>query len=90
MADLAGAIDDALASTVGTLQRALDSISSSLSFQLGFLGIELSKSARKRSDPVLAARSLTRVLVEAASRQQLVVVVDEFSGADCIRRRFPV
>ena len=80
MADLAGAIDHGLAQVQGRLRRILDSIGDSLTFRLGFLGAELSRTSRDRPDPVLALRSLLRVVVEAAQRQDLVIVFDEFSG----------
>lgn len=80
IADLAGAVDVAMSKTTGNVRRALDAISATLSFRLGFLGIELTKSARDRPDPVLAVRSLIRMLVEAAERQPLILVFDEFSG----------
>jgi uncharacterized protein len=80
MADLAGAIDHGLSQVRGSLRRVLDSVSGSLSFRLGFLGAELSRTARDRPDPVLALRALLRVVVEAAQRQDLILVFDEFSG----------
>ncbi len=80
MADLAGAIDHAVASLTGRVRRMLDSISSDLSFRIGSLGVELSRSARERPDPVLAVRALLRKLVEVAGHHDLVVVFDEFSG----------
>ncbi|NND74679.1 MAG: ATP-binding protein [Ilumatobacter sp.] len=80
MADLAGAIDHGLAQVQGPVRRALDSLSDGLSFRLGFLGVALTKSARQRPDPILAVRSLLRVLVETAQRHPLIVAFDEFSG----------
>ncbi len=80
MADLAGAFDVAMATTTGRIRRVLDSVSTGLTFQLGFLAIELSKSSRDRPDPVLTVRALLRMLVEAARRQPLILVFDEFSG----------
>ena len=80
MADLAGAIDQGLAAVQGPLRRVLDSVSETLSFRLGFLGVELTRSARHRPDPVLALRGLLRVLIDAAQRHPLIVVFDEFAG----------
>lgn len=80
MADLAAAIDHGLAGVEGPLRRVIDSLADTLTFRIGFLGIELTKSARHRPDPVSALRGLLRVLVGAARRRDLVVVFDEFSG----------
>ncbi len=80
MADLAGAIDHAIAGLTGRVRRMLDSITSDLSFRIGSLGVELSRSARERPDPVLAVRALLRKLVEVAGHHDLIVVFDEFSG----------
>lgn len=80
MADLAAAFDRGLAGVTGPVRRALDSIAGTLSIRLGFVGVELSRTRRDRPDPVLVLRSLLQVLVEAAQRQPLVLVLDEFSG----------
>lgn len=80
MADLAGAIDHAIAGLTGRVRKMLDSITSDLSFRIGSLGVELSRSARERPDPVLAVRALLRKLVEVAGHHDLIVVFDEFSG----------
>ena len=80
MADLAGAIDHAIAGLTGRVRKMLDSITSDLSFRIGSLGVELSRSARERPDPVLAVRALLRKLVEVGAHHDLIVVFDEFSG----------
>ena len=80
MADLAGAIDHAISGLGGRIRKIIDSISSDLSFRIGSLGVELSRSARERPDPVLAVRALLRKLVEVAEHHDLIVVFDEFSG----------
>ena len=80
MADLAAAIDHGLAAVTGPVRRVIESVADSLTFRIGFLGVELTKSARHRPDPVLALRSLLRVLVETARRTPTVLVLDEFSG----------
>ena len=80
MADLAGAIDQGASRLGGRVRRLLDSLSGDLSFRIGALGLELSKSARERPDPVLAVRGLLQKLVEIAQHHDLVLVFDEFSG----------
>jgi hypothetical protein len=80
MADLAGAIDRGLAEVPGKVRRALDSIAGTFSIQLGLVGIELARGRRDRPDPVLLLRHLLHVLVEAAKRHDLVLVLDEFSS----------
>ncbi|HWJ62499.1 MAG TPA: hypothetical protein VNS19_11055 [Acidimicrobiales bacterium] len=80
MADLAGALDRGLAQTQGKLRRAVEGVAGSLSLKLGLLGVELSKSARDRPDPVLKVRSMVQLLVTVAQKRKLIVVLDEFSG----------
>lgn len=80
MADLASAVDRGLASVTSPAGRVLHDIAGSMSLRLGVLGIELARGRRDRPDPVLALRSLMQILVRAASRRDLVVVFDEFSG----------
>ena len=80
MADLASAVDRGLATVVGPVRRALDSIASSVSLQIGMLGIELSRHHRRQPDPVLALRSLLEVLVDTSRRHDIFIVFDEFSG----------
>lgn len=84
MADLAAAFDRGLAAVTGPLRRAVDAIAGSLSVRLGVFGVELARSRRERPDAVLVLRSLLRVLVEAAQRQPLVLVLDEFSGISAV------
>lgn len=80
MADLAAAFDRGLARTAGRARRVLDAIAGTVSLRLGVVGVELSKGRRDRPDPVLTLRSLLDVLVRTAQRQDLVLVLDEFSG----------
>lgn len=80
MADLAGAVDRGLARVRGPAGRLVHDLAGSLSLRLGFLGVELSRGARDRPDPVLALRSLLQVIVRAAQTRPLVLVFDEFSG----------
>src|SRR3546814_787121 len=80
MADLAGAIDQGVSQLQGRARRLLDSLSGELSFRVGALGLELTKSARQRPDPVLAVRALLQKLVEVAQHHDLILVFDEFSG----------
>jgi hypothetical protein len=80
MADLAGAFDAGLANVTGKVRPTLRAIAGTLSIRLGVVGIELAKGRRERPDPVLVLRSLLRVLVEAAQRHDLVLVLDEFSS----------
>lgn len=80
MADLAAAFDRGVATATGRTGRLLHDIAGSLSVRLGVLGVELARGRRERPDPVLALRSLLQVLVRTAQRQDLVLVIDEFSG----------
>jgi uncharacterized protein len=80
MADLAVAVDRSLHGVTGTVRKALSAIAGGLSVQLGVVGLELSRAARDRPDPVIALRSLLQVLVRTAERHPLIVVFDEFSG----------
>jgi uncharacterized protein len=80
MADLAGSLDRGLADTQGPLRRAIENVAGSFSLSLGLLGVELSKGAKERPDPVLKVRSMLQVLVRVAQKRKLIVVLDEFSG----------
>lgn len=80
MADLAAAVDRGLAAVEGRSARLLREVAGTLSIRLGRLGVELSRGRRDRPDPVLALRALLQVLVRAAQRRELVLVLDEFSG----------
>ena len=85
MADLAGAVDRGLAGVTGPVRRILDSVAGTMSLNLGVVGVELSKGVRERRDPVLTVRALLQVLVRTAERQDLVLVLDEFSGIADVR-----
>ena len=80
MADLAVAVDRALHGVTGKVRKVLSSTAVGLSVQLGVVGLELSRAARDRPDPVVALRSLLHVLVRTAEKHPLIVVLDEFSG----------
>ena len=80
MADLASAVDRGLASVMGPVRQVLDSIANSVSLKIGMLGIELSRRHRHQTEPVLALRSLIKVLVDTSRRHDIFVVFDEFSG----------
>ena len=80
MADLAAAVDRGLAATSGPLRRAFDAVAASIEVRLGVVGVQLTKGRRDRPEPAALLRSLLDVLVSAASKQQLLVVFDEFSG----------
>jgi hypothetical protein len=80
MADVAGAFDHGLAATQGPVRKALDHMAGSLSLTLGVLGVELSRSARDRPEPVLKLRSMLQLLVRVAEKRKIVLVLDEFSG----------
>ena len=80
MADLAGALDRGLAQTQGKLRRAVEGVAGTLSLKLGLLGVELSRGARDRPDPVLKVRSMVQLLVAVAAKRNLIIVLDEFSG----------
>lgn len=76
----ASALDQGMAATRGRVRAVLDEVAGSLSIRLGVLGVELSRGPRDRPDPALRLRGLLRLLVRAAERQPLVLVLDEFSG----------
>lgn len=80
MADVASSLDRGLAEVRGRLRSALDEVAAAASIRLGVLGLELSRGARDRPDPVLRLRSLLQLLVRVAARQPVVLVLDEFSG----------
>ena len=80
MSDLAAAVDRGLSGVAGAARRTLDSLAASVSLTIGVLGIELVRSGRRGTDPVLALRGLLEVLVRAAARREVFVVFDEFSG----------
>ncbi|HEU5149996.1 MAG TPA: ATP-binding protein [Iamia sp.] len=80
MADVASALDRGLADVRGRLRATLDDLAATASIRLGLLGVELGRGPRDRPDPVLRLRGLLQVLVRAAARQPLVLVLDEFSG----------
>ena len=80
MADLAAAFDRGLAGVVGPARRILDSIATTVSLSIGVLSVDLTRSPRRRADPVLALRSMLDVLARAAARHDIFVVIDEFSG----------
>lgn len=84
MADLAAALDQGLAATRGPIRRVLESIAGTLSLNLGVIGVELTRGRRDRPDPALLVRSLVQVIVRAAQRQPLVLVLDEFSAVASI------
>ena len=85
MADLAGAIDRGLAGVTGSVRRTLDGIASTMSLNLGVVGVELSRGSRDRRDPALTVRALVQVLLRAAARRDLIVVFDEFAGIADVR-----
>ncbi|MXW97683.1 MAG: hypothetical protein F4Y05_06600 [Acidimicrobiaceae bacterium] len=78
MSDLAAAVDSGLAGLVGPARRMLDAVAASVSLSIGVL--ELGRNPRNRVDPAQAVRNRLEVVVEAAARQNLFVVFDEFSG----------
>lgn len=80
MADLAAALDRGLASTRGRVRRSLESIAGTFSLDLGVLGVELTKGRRDRPDPAMLTRSLMQILVRTAQRQDVLLVLDEFSS----------
>lgn len=82
MADVASAMDHGLAMTMGPLRRRLDALAGSMSFSLGVLGLELARTPRDRPEPGLWLRQLVRMVVQVAQKQQVILVLDEFSGMD--------
>ena len=80
MSDMAARVDNGLSAVVGSVRQVLGTIAGTMSVNLGFVGADLSRSARQRPDPVLSLRRLLDVLVAAAQRQELFVIFDEFSG----------
>lgn len=80
MADVAVALDVGLATSPVKVRRVMESIASSLSVQLGFFRLELTKPKRERPDARAVVQLLLEMLVKSAQRQPLILVLDEFSG----------
>jgi hypothetical protein len=83
-ADLAAALDRGMAATQGRLRRLLAQVAGTFSIDLGVIGVELTKGRRDRPDPTMLVRSLLQVLVRSAQRQDLLLVLDEFSSIAAI------
>jgi uncharacterized protein len=80
IADVAVRFDEALGATTGGFARIARRVAAGVSLNLGVIKIELSGPARNRPDPALLFPSLLRVLVETATREPTLLVVDEFSS----------
>lgn len=80
MADLAGRLDEGLAQTRGNLRRAIATMAESMSLKLGAVTVEFTRNRLSRPDAILVARPLLQLLVKAAERHDLLLVLDEFSG----------
>ncbi|MGH9282959.1 MAG: AAA family ATPase [Acidimicrobiales bacterium] len=80
MADVAVRFDDALGATTGRFAAAARAMAASLSVNLGVVKVGLTGPSRNRPDPALAFHGLLEVLVDAATREPTLLVVDEFSS----------
>lgn len=80
MEDVASAFDRGIATSPARVRTVFDSIGASMSLRIGFLGFELSRPKSERPDAGAVLRLLVRAIVEAARRQPLLLVLDEFSG----------
>lgn len=79
--DMAVRLGTALQGTTGSFREAVDRIAGSLSLHLGVITAELRRPARDGPDPVATLHALLETLVEAATRQSTVVVIDEVADA---------
>jgi hypothetical protein len=78
-ADFAVRLDRALVEVRGRFREVLDSVAGGLSVRLGLLDVELRRTSRPESDPVVACHRLLDVLTGAAARSPVVLALDEFS-----------
>ncbi|MBW3614049.1 MAG: ATP-binding protein [Actinobacteria bacterium] len=79
VADFAVRLDKALTSVRGPLREILDTVAGGLSVRLGVLSVELRRAATSGPDPTAAAHDLLDVVVRAATRQRVVLALDEFA-----------
>lgn len=79
VADFAVRLDKALTSIRGALREVLDTVAGGLSVRLGVLSIELRRAATGGPDPIAAAHDLLDVVVRAATKQRVVLALDEFA-----------
>ena len=80
MADLAGAFDVGLAAVEGPLRRSLRDLALDVKLTLGVVAVELRQDKRRRPDATLTLHLLLDVLIAAAQRHPMCLVLDEFSG----------
>lgn len=79
-ADLVVRLDQALSGTGGRMRKRLASIAASSSINLGILKVEFARPPAQRPDADASLHLLLDVLVEAASGEPTVLIVDEFTG----------
>lgn len=80
-ADFAVRLGRALQASSGPFREAVDRIAGSLSLHLGVVTAELRRPGPDAPDPVATIHTLLETLVEAATRQPTVIVIDEVADA---------
>ncbi|HXW78876.1 MAG TPA: hypothetical protein VEJ84_05225 [Acidimicrobiales bacterium] len=78
VADVAVRFDEGLSETRGPFGALAREVAVRLSLNLGALKVQLIGPARNRPDPVVTLHSLLEVLVRAAEKTSVLLVVDEF------------
>ena len=83
MADLRSALVSGMSRAKGPLRKAIDTVASGLSINLGVATYDLSQLAHQ--DPRGTVHDLLSVLTTAAERTPTCVIFDEFAGIDAVR-----
>ncbi|WP_420450280.1 AAA family ATPase [Ilumatobacter sp.] len=79
-ADLAIRLDGALDVAGASGAAPLRELAAGFELRLGVLGVEFRRPAAQRPDPMVMVRTQFELLVEASGRDEVVLIVDEFSG----------
>ncbi|MGB3734511.1 MAG: hypothetical protein WA964_06125, partial [Ilumatobacter sp.] len=79
-ADFAIRLDRSISAVAGRASSVFGEIAAGLQLQLGLLGVEFRKPAAQRPDAMLTVHAQFDLLVAASATQQIVLIVDEFSG----------
>ncbi len=79
-ADFAIRLDRAISAVSGRTAGVFSEVAAGLHLHLGVLGVEFRKPAAQRPDAMLTVHAQFDLLVEASTRQPIVLIVDEFSG----------
>ncbi|HEX7135086.1 MAG TPA: ATP-binding protein [Iamia sp.] len=82
VADLARRFDSGLAEATGQVRGRLDDLAVGLTFDLGFLGVDLARRSDERPDADAAFAALLDTLVAGARATPTVLVIDELPGIE--------